>query len=192
MGLRGAKGAVLKPPRGRGGLVLYLDFDGALHHENVLWHPKRGAYLHAPPGYTLFQHAELLASLLEPYPDVQIVLSTSWVIQYGVSGAAKRLPAELRDRVIGGTFHSRYMSRSEFQFEKLRGEQVYEDVLRRCPRAWLALDDNAEGWPEEHLGKFVQTDPHLGISAPVVLAELRNKLAAMSKGAAKPDDFKDA
>ncbi len=30
-----------KPPKGAGALVLYLDFDGVLHHENVLWHPKR-------------------------------------------------------------------------------------------------------------------------------------------------------
>lgn len=166
-------------PRGRDGLVLYLDFDGVMHHENVLWHPKRGAYLHAPQGYTLFQHSNLLASLLVPYPEVQIVLSTSWVIQYGLSGAAKRLPAELRDRVIGGTYHSK-MPRAEFQYEKPRGQQVYEDVLRRRPRAWLALDDNTLGWPEEHMQKFIRTDPYEGISAPEVLAELTNKLAAMS------------
>ena len=47
--------------RGAGELVLYLDFDGVLHHENVLWHPNKGAYLCAPSRYTLFQHAELLA-----------------------------------------------------------------------------------------------------------------------------------
>jgi hypothetical protein len=167
--------------KGRGGIVLYLDFDGVLHHENCLWHPKRGAYLHAPAGYKLFQHAELLASLLEPYPSVQIVLSTSWVLQYGLSGATKRLPEALQRRVIGGTFHSRHMHRAEFQFEKPRGLQVYEDVLRRQPRDWLALDDNTQGWPEEHWKKFVQTDPYDGISAPEVLDELKQKIFAMAQ-----------
>lgn len=56
-----------KSPKGAGELVLYLDFDGALHHENVLWHSKKGAHLGAPPHYKLFQHADLVVSLLSPY-----------------------------------------------------------------------------------------------------------------------------
>ncbi|WP_310344828.1 HAD domain-containing protein [Rhodoferax saidenbachensis] len=160
--------------------MLYLDFDGVMHHENVLWHPKKGAYLHVPPGYELFQHASLLAELLEPFPEVQIVLSTSWALQYGVTGAAKRLPEALQRRVIGGTFHSRHMSRSEFQYDKPRGLQVYEDVLRRRPRAWLALDDTNEGWPPEAAGRFIQTDENEGISDPEVLFEIKEKLLEMA------------
>lgn len=63
--------------KGTGELILYLDYDGVLHHENCLWHPKIGAYLSAPDGYVLFQHAELLEQLLAPHPQVQIVLSTA-------------------------------------------------------------------------------------------------------------------
>ncbi|BDT72776.1 hypothetical protein os4_23210 [Comamonadaceae bacterium OS-4] len=166
--------------RERDGLVLYLDFDGVLHHQNCLWHPKKGAYLSAPAGYSLFQHADLLASLLKPFPEVQIVLSTSWVLQYGLTGAAKRLPTELQQRVIGGTFHSKHMHRQEFQFEKSRGQQVFEDVLRRRPRAWIALDDTNEGWPPESVGHFIQTDENEGISAPEVLFEIKEKLWAMT------------
>jgi hypothetical protein len=170
----------MTPPKGRRGLVLYVDFDGVLHHQNCLWHPRKGAYLHAPEGYTLFQHAPLLAELLEPFPEVQIVLSTSWTLQYGLSGAAKRLPEALRERVIGGTFHSRHMHRAEFQFEKSRGQQVYEDVQRRRPRDWLALDDTNEGWPPEARGHFIQTDENEGISAPEVLFEIKEKLLEMA------------
>lgn len=94
---------VQKTPVGRGQVVLYLDFDGVLHHENALWHPKRGAYLCAPPGHRLFQHVELLTEILEPYPELLIVLSTSWVLRYGYSGASKRLPEALRRRVVGST-----------------------------------------------------------------------------------------
>ena len=52
--------------KGTGELVLYLDYDGVLHHENCLWHPRRGAYLVAPQRYSLFQHAPLLEEMLEP------------------------------------------------------------------------------------------------------------------------------
>lgn len=134
--------AVSRLPRGYGEHVLFLDFDGVLHHENVHWHPERGAYA-GPPGFQLFEHAALLERLLEPYPALRIVLSTAWVRRYGCRGTAKRLPMGLRSRVIGATWHSR-MSETDF-LAKPKGVQVLEDVLRRCPRKWIALDDTDEG-----------------------------------------------
>lgn len=163
-------------PKGYGQHVLYLDFDGVLHHENCLWHPKKGAYLSAPREFTLFQHAELLEALLAPYPAVLIVLSTNWVRRYGVARTAKRLPDSLRQRVIGATVHS---AMDETYLSSLpRGLQVYEDVLRRKPGQFIAIDDVDEGWPlaiREHL---VLTDEKYGISHPPVLAVLKSKLAS--------------
>lgn len=153
----------VRAPRVEGGLVLYLDFDGVLHHENVLWHPRRGAYA-GPPGFALFEHAPQLAALLEPFPTVQIVLSTSWVRQYGCYGAAKKLPNSLRTRVVGATFHGE-MDERVFG-NKPRGRQVLEDVARRRPLAWFALDDVAEGWGEPASPCLVLTDECRGISAP--------------------------
>lgn len=170
----------MKNPRGRNGLILYLDFDGVLHHENVFWHPRRGAYLSAPPGYALFQHAGLLEKLLAPYPQVQIVLSTSWVRQYGCERTAKKLPPGLRSRVIGATFHSG-MDEAAFVSEP-RGLQVWSDVLRRKPRDWLALDDDFLDWPSWCLDKYVRTHEHEGLGAPEVTVEFRQKLERMCKG----------
>jgi hypothetical protein len=168
----------MKTPAGRNGLVLYLDFDGVLHPEGVLWNHKRGAYLIAPPGYALFQHADLLVQLLKAYPTVQIVLSTAWVLRYGVKDTAKRLPIELQQRVIGATFHSRHMNKGDFQTIE-RGQQVFEDVLRRRPLDWLALDDTNEGWPESHAEHFVQTHRHEGLSDPAVLSVFKSRLARL-------------
>ncbi len=150
-------------PKGRGELVLYLDFDGVLHHENVLWHPRRGAYA-GPPGFTLFEHAALLNELLAPFPEVGIVLSTSWVRTYGCYGAAKRLPPGLQNRVLGATFHSQ-MNEESF-VARPRGQQVLADVARRRPLDWLALDDTDEGWPPEVRDRVLITDERLGIAAP--------------------------
>lgn len=157
------------------GAVLYLDFDGVLHHENVLRQPQRGPHLVAPAGHRLFQHVDLLTEMLEPYPGISIVLSTAWVLRYGCRGAARRLPQPLRQRVVGATFHSG-MDRDQF-LAAGRGMQVWSDVHRRQPSGWLALDDDAFGWPawcREHL---VHTHPELGISPLDIQEQIRVGLA---------------
>ena len=164
--------------KGSGKFVLYLDFDGVLHHESCLYHPRRGAYLEAPDRYSLFQHAPLLEQLLTPYPDLQIVLSTSWVLRYGCSDTVKRLPFSLQARVIGATFHSRDMVDDDFRCMP-RGQQVTEDVMRRRPRDWLALDDDDEGWPLEHKHRHILTHMYEGISDQVVRTEFEQKLKKM-------------
>jgi hypothetical protein len=129
----------------------------------------------------LFEHAALLARCMAPYPALRIVLSTSWVRVFrGVQKAARRLPPELRARVVGATFHSRMDPR---WFRSQPRVQVWGDVCRRQPEAWLALDDDDAGWPDVCRDHLVRTDPVLGISAPSVLAELRARLATMHRSA---------
>lgn len=168
----------MRPLKGAGQPVLYVDFDGVLHHESVYWHPRRGAYLEAPERYRLFQHAGLLEEMLAPHPNVLVVLSTSWVCQYGCASAAKRLPAGLRKRVIGATYHSDVPVRV---FDVLtRGEQVTQDVLRRRPGSWLAPDDASLGWPEWALSNFLSTDPYEGISPPEIQEAIRTQLSRLA------------
>jgi hypothetical protein len=164
---------------GNGATLLYLDFDGVLHHEDVWWHARIGPYLQAPDHYKLFQHLELLETLLAPYPNVRIILSTSWVRRYGCSKAAKQLGPQLRQRVLGATFHSR-MNQEHF-IALPRGRQVWEDVLRRKPLDWLALDDDGDGWPPECATHFVKTHDHEDISDPKVLATVQERLAALCR-----------
>lgn len=165
-------------PRGYGEFVLFLDFDGVLHHENVLWHPEKGAYA-GPPGFKLFEHVEVLERLLQPYPLIRIVLSTAWVRRYGVYGTAKRLSSDLRSRVIGATYHSK-MVEAEFA-EKPRGLQVLEDVWRRKPSQWIALDDTDEGWRAEDRSRVFITDERLGLSAPGAEDAIRLMLEHMHR-----------
>jgi hypothetical protein len=162
---------------GRNGLILYLDFDGVLHHERVWRHPLKGIRFPAPDGYTLFQHSTLLEKLLSPYPDVKIVLSTAWQWHLGYAGTAKKLSAGLREMVIGGTFHSD-MNKQLFT-EIGRGHQVWRDVCLRKPKRWLALDDDAENWPSSCSENLIQTDPQEGINTPSIQAELIRKLREM-------------
>lgn len=166
-----------KPPKGFGERVIYLDFDGVLHHEDVRWSAKRRAYLNVP-GHQLFEHASLLEALLAPYPQLRIVLSTSWARVYSFDKAARRLPSSLRRRVIGATWHSE-MDKLIFTGQT-RGMQVVSDVARRRPRDWLALDDDDEGWPQEVREKVLVTDERLGLSAPDMQQRLTDALKRLS------------
>lgn len=164
----------MKQPKGRGQHVLYLDFDGVLHHEDVWRHPHRGLYF-GPKGvgHTLFENALLLEHLLAPYTNVLIVLSTSWAPSLRYSCAVSKLPPGLKARVVGATFHTR-MNRNLFD-SLTRAHQVLDDVDRRQPGAWVAVDD-ALGWPKESLPHFVPSNPVAGIAAPEVARDLVTKL----------------
>ena len=174
-------------PRDTGGDYLYLDFDGVLHHEDV--HIKRvvtqrqGIKRHLYFGEKawsdlddnkLLQHAQLLEQLLLPYPNVKIILSTSWVRVLGYSKARKKLPYGLRKRVVGSTFHSK-TRQIEF-LQDSRGMQIWGDVQRRKPRAWVAIDDDVFGWPKWSLGNLVDSNEIDGISDHLVQEKLIEKL----------------
>lgn len=142
-------------------VICYLDFDGVLHHESVYRRPGIGVYMdqRAAPGHRLFEWAEHLVEMLDPYPDVAIVLSTSWVSVLSFSEARARLPRSLAARVIGATYHSKVHGLSHETREHFdsmsRGEQVYADVKRRRPAKWFAIDDDVDDWPQCILGHLV-------------------------------------
>lgn len=169
----------LPPPRrGKGEAVLYLDFDGVLHTQNCFIVRKQGPFVNPP--HRLLEHMAVLEECLLPYPDVRIVLSTSWVRRMGYIYAASQLSRPLRKRVIGATFHTQ-MNRREFRFLS-RGEQVLGDMQRRCPRWWVALDDEGEGWPPTYRDHLIQTDGNLGLGKPETVEQLKRMLEGSRHG----------
>jgi hypothetical protein len=168
-----------RPPLGRGECVLYLDYDGVLHHENVLRNRKRGPHIVAEGVHRLFEHAPLLERLLEPHPDIRIVLSTSWAMHMGFSRARSRLSRSLKDRVIGSTWHS---DMDPWVFERLpRGKQIELDVLRRGPGDWLALDDDDANWPAWSRDRLIRTHDEQGLSGPGLTEALSGMLNTMRR-----------
>ena len=75
-------------------VVLYLDLDGVVHHEEVLWHPRKGIYTspYEAAGSTLFEWLPILEQALEPYPAVAPVLSSTWCIRPGYSATSNAYP----------------------------------------------------------------------------------------------------
>lgn len=169
-----------RPPhlqRGYKKPLLYLDFDGVLHPELVLRSRKRG--IHLAPGlehHSLFENVHILVEELRPYPQVLIILSTSWVRVLGFTGAAGYLPMRLKERVVGATFHS--AMRKDWFITLPRAQQVMRDVSTREPAAWVAIDDDVADWPEQASANFVASDPVQGLAAEWVRKDLQQKLQA--------------
>ena len=158
--------------------VCYCDYDGVLHDDAVYWSRSKGVHLRTP-GRRLFEWAFILEELLAPYPDVKIVLSTSWVRHKRFGFAKKQLPLGLRSRVIGGTFHSRETNRFEFD-NMSRGLQICADVERRMPGRWFAIDNDDKDWPAWCRDQLVKTDDRLGVSEPAVQDQIRCMLVSMT------------
>lgn len=141
----------------------------------------------------LFMWAPSLVEILNPYPEVKIVLSTSWVRILGFGRARDYLPQELRSRVIGGTWHSAMGRHAEGSHQvdsnwfvaSTRYEQIAHYVSRASGRAsdWLALDDDADGWNELVRKRLIETAGDTGLSAAEKQAELRAKLQLLEKDA---------
>ena len=93
-------------------MILFLDFDGVLHPARAFM-GRHGPEL-AGDG-SLFMWAHLLAEVLANYPHVQIVLSTSWARHLPYMQVRGYLPPDLRDRVVGSTWH------------RIRTEPAYRD-----------------------------------------------------------------
>lgn len=158
--------------------VLYLDFDGVLHPDEVYRYVKAPHIRLNAPGHQLFEHAPLLEHLIEPYPALRIVLSTSWVRAFDFHRARKRLPAALKGRVVGATYHTRSELAYDFQHMN-RYQQIAQDVLRRSPAQWIALDNDAKGWPEHARGRLVKTPDFEGLGCPMAQTLFIERLRAM-------------
>jgi hypothetical protein len=148
--------------------ICYLDFDGVLHSDQVYVSSALGIHMEAR-GRALLEWAPILDELLAPYPDISIVLSTTWVAQFSFEFARDVLPEGLQKRVIGATYgpeNLRYFDAWP------RGRQVTSDVQVRKPDAWFALDDDSSGWPASATSHVIQTVGATGISSLSIQAAI--------------------
>jgi hypothetical protein len=157
--------------------ICYLDYDAVLHDGNVFRNRSKGMYIKTL-GRTFFEWMPILEDLLAPYPELKIVLSTTWVRQLGFNEAKHELSPALNERVIGSIFLHPKLINAEFDVLP-RGMQILHDVERRKPEDWFALDDDVFGWPAGCREKLIQTDAKKGLSDPAVQEQVCARLAEM-------------
>ena len=136
-------------------MILFLDFDGVLHHENVT--VKRCSsssrrYLKAHEarfltrdgklvkGKDMFEHADRLAAVLEPFPNVRIVISSTWREHFCPEKILQFLPATLAARVIG---HTPLCDKFGGVGSRLSEILAYLEGNGLVGEPWIALDDQA-------------------------------------------------
>lgn len=122
--------------------TLFVDFDGTLHTGNP--YIGEGDEITLDTGHPLLEYAPLLADLLAPYPDVEIVLTTSWVRRLPEERVIAYLPPELRPRVVGTTGSTK-PRRSYVLDGTERTHVIASYVYGKRLRHWLAIDDAVFG-----------------------------------------------
>ena len=107
-------------------MILFLDVDGVLHP--LLAHKSK-------PMSCLPR----LAAVLWDFPEVQVVITSTWRLTRSLEDLRALFPADLRSRVIGATAAPGYEPRpGARQYEALLWLDGYDPASQ-----WIALDDYA-------------------------------------------------
>lgn len=166
--------------------VIFLDFDGVLH--SVPGMPT-GRVAHGKPvlraeRVPLFAWVPVLVELLQPHPDVRVIVHSSWRVFHS--------PDELRE-MLGG-LGERFMGCAP------PGERwaCIRAALDADPRItdFLVLDDAADELLDAPPQRVLLCDPHRGLSDPLIQericlwlnsGELSAQLAGMLFAPKRPD-----
>jgi hypothetical protein len=163
--------------------VLYVDFDNVTHRCDT--YVSGQTIVPSDPKVCFFEFAHVLERLVQPYPSLKIVLSTSWVEAIGFEAARDRLPfSSLHARAVGATFNPTENFARTWR-EIPRGQQVRRRVTRYGIKKWLALDDMREGF-EGVEGHFVHCQQGVGLGDKDVRKLFAERLAAMFGTAGLP------
>jgi hypothetical protein len=156
--------------------VLFLDFDGVLHPGDVWVERATQQVTLRTPGHKLFESLPILIEAIAPYPALQIVLSTSWVRTFRLEQTLEFLPKTLQTRVLGATYDPN--SPEAWRWDRLRRyDTIALDVQRRRPDRYLAVDDDALGWPAIEQTALALVPATLGLACPLAQELLHFRLA---------------
>lgn len=135
-------------------MILFLDFDGVLHPD-----PCRESR-------RLFEHAPRLLQVLDGFPEVCVVLSTSWRSRKTIDELVGPLPAALRLRVVGVTPNfGEFAAPPQLVPYRRQAECLQWLAEQGQPeRPWYALDDRAS-WFEPYCEQLIECDSHRGFDA---------------------------
>lgn len=148
-------------------MLLSIDFDGVLHAcELQAAVPEIDA---ATPAQLraagLFEHAALLAELLEPHPEARLIVHSAWRMTSSLERLRSVL-GPLAPRLVGVT--SAALDRELSILAWLRQHGLDE-------RAVVVLDDEPELF-KRLVPRLVTCDQSLGLAAPAARSRLRELL----------------
>jgi hypothetical protein len=165
-------------------LTLFVDYDGTLHAGRAFIEAAGQVTLDS--GRPLFEFAPLLVEMLEPYPAVEIVLTTSWLQAMPTERVVSYLPPELARRVVDTT-RGRIARFSHMKDGSGRTDIIASYAYGKRLKNWLAIDDSVYGAyyfgrePGELVQNFVLLDSTRGISDAGAQQRIREWLVDVQK-----------
>ncbi|ASL44107.1 hypothetical protein bAD24_I11495 [Burkholderia sp. AD24] len=159
--------------------TLYLNFGGVLNAGHGLLDEFGDITLDT--GRPLLEYAPYLVDVLSPYPQVEIVLTTSWLHSLGAGKSIALLPDQLRHRVVGTTLDTPPRL-GEIKDGTAKTMTAIRHAAKHSIQRWLALDDEAWGVPSDYEQHFLRTHVETALGAP----EARNRLRRWLETACKP------
>jgi hypothetical protein len=146
-------------------MILFLDFDGVLHPE------------FCNQGEELFCHRDKLELILRDYPQVEIVISSTWRQTRSLAELQALFSPDIGPRIVGVTPDWRDLPKLCEVIGYYPRHVEVEGWLRQANRVWerwVVLDDR-DYWFRPFLPNLVWCDPTIGID-DVVERKLRLKL----------------
>ena len=117
-------------------MILFLDFDGVLHQ--AITYKKEEQFVRLP----------LLEATLRQVPEANVVISSSWRLQYPMPVLKSFFSPDIAVRIIGSTPDPYDVDPTPDLRRHYRQAEI--DAFLRQNRLrdaeWIALDDHAEGF----------------------------------------------
>lgn len=164
--------------------TLFVDFDGTLHSGHAFIDENGQIALES--GRPLLEFAPLLVEMLEPYPAVEIVLTTFWLRKLTTEQVISYLPPELARRVVDTT-RGRNARLSYVLNGAEKTDIITSYVYGKRLKNWLAIDDAVYGAyhfgrePGEFVRNFLLLDSSRGISDEGEQQRIREWLVEVHK-----------
>ena len=146
--------------------IMFVDFDGVTHPE---------------PGYErdYFCHLPLIEDVLREYPEIDVVISSSWRVNYAIDELRDFFSPDIALRVVGVTPSIKEPSSSWLPGQGSSYAREWEcDSWMRQNRPWgtpyVAIDDRA-AWFRPSCPDLLHTDARTGFT-PQDQATLRGMI----------------
>ena len=169
--------------------TIYLGISGVLHPSESTYTLLYGRSPWAD-GHSKYESASVLVQLLDSWPDVEIILTSTQPWAHGIESVLEHLGPSLAARVVGYTYEDlttrvkrevttrsgliREIGLSDEDYWRLnKSAIVATHVEWRRPVQWIAIDDEDILWPHDvRRDKLVLTDGCAGLRN----ADTQNKL----------------
>lgn len=152
-------------------MILYLNFDGVLHPDQVFYENGCIPSL-LTPGHNALEYAEFLANALEGYDEIAIVLNTWWTFYLGLDACKDLLPATLAARVSGSTIQHI----DTYESTPTRREETEFHIARQRSRPWMILDHNHARYRRDFHQNLLLLDPSEGLGSRAARRSIERRL----------------